>query len=124
MEHNPDINWCTGEVKLTCCPEYCGQAESDSSRLDDNISVQPVETMSDTSERIHATTMISMWLAEAVKGDTPTSNLEEILPKPVMRRTGHGSGQIGVRPGPGMGMDLASVGESAALTRPSRPVFQ
>ena len=42
-EHNPDINWHTGEVKLTRCPDYCGQAESDSSNPDNNISVHPVE---------------------------------------------------------------------------------
>ena len=42
-EHNPDINWCTGEVKLTHCPDYCRQAESDSSDLDNNISAHPVE---------------------------------------------------------------------------------
>ena len=82
-EHNPDINWCTGKVKLTRCPDYCGQAKSDSSRPDDNISVQLVETMLDTLERIHATTTISMWLAEAAKGDTPTAKLEEILLKPL-----------------------------------------
>jgi len=80
-EHNPDINWHTGKVKLTHCPDYCGQAESDSSRPDDNISVQPVKTMSDTSERIHTTTTISTQLTEVAKGDTPTAKLEEILPK-------------------------------------------
>jgi len=81
VEHNPDINWCTGEVKLIHCPDYCGQGESDSSRPDDNISVQLVKTMSDTSERIHVTTTISTWLTEAVKGDTPTAKLKEILLK-------------------------------------------
>ena len=60
MGHNPDINWHTGKVKLTCCPDYCRQAESDSSHPDNNISVHPVKTTSETSERIHATTMISM----------------------------------------------------------------
>ena len=57
-EHNPDINWCTGEVKLTHCPDYCRQAESDSSDLDNNISAHPVEATSEASERIHATTTI------------------------------------------------------------------
>ena len=58
-EHNPDINWHTGEVKLTCCPDYCGQAESNSSHPGNNISVHPVKTTSETSERIHAMTTIS-----------------------------------------------------------------
>ena len=65
-EHNPDINWRTGEVKLTCCPDYCRQAKSDSSRLDDNISVHLVETTLETLERIHVMTTISMQLTEAV----------------------------------------------------------
>ena len=58
-EHNPDINWHTGEVKLTRCPDYCGQAKSGSSRPDNNISVPPVGATSETLERIHATTTIS-----------------------------------------------------------------
>ena len=37
--------------------------------------------MLDTSERIHATTTISMQLAEAAKGDNPAAKLEEILLK-------------------------------------------
>ena len=60
VEHNPDINWHTGKVKLTRCPYYCGQARSDSSDLDNNISVHPVKVTSEASERIHATTMILM----------------------------------------------------------------
>ena len=28
-EHSPDINWRTGEVKMTCCPDYCGHTEAD-----------------------------------------------------------------------------------------------
>ena len=84
VEHNPSINWHTGEVNLTCCPDYCGQAKSDSSRLDNDISIQPVKMMSDTSERIHVTTMISTRLAEEAKGDTPTAKLKEMLLKPYL----------------------------------------
>ena len=58
-EHNPDINWHTGKVKLTRCPDYCGQTGSTSSHLDDDTLVEPVETMTDTSERIHATSTVS-----------------------------------------------------------------
>ena len=83
-EHNPDINWRTGEVKLTRCPDYCRQAESGSSRPDNNISVPLVRAISETSERIHATTTISTQLAEAAKGDAPASKLEEMLPKPYL----------------------------------------
>ena len=79
VEHNPDINWCTGEVKLTCCPDYCGQAESDSSHPDNNILVHLVGVTSETSERIHVTTTISTQLAEATKEDTPAAKLEEML---------------------------------------------
>ena len=57
-EHNPDINWRTGEVKLTQCPDYCGQAESGSSHPDNDISVPLVGVTTETLERIHATTMI------------------------------------------------------------------
>ena len=46
-EHNPDINWRTGEVKLTRCPDYCGQAESGSSGPDNNILVHLVEVTSE-----------------------------------------------------------------------------
>ena len=53
-EHNPNINWCTGKVKLTCCPDYCRQAESDSSHLDNKVSVQLDKAALDTLERIHA----------------------------------------------------------------------
>ena len=60
VEHNPDINWHTGEVKLMCCPEYCRQAGSDSSNPDNNISAHPVKVTSEALERIHATTTISM----------------------------------------------------------------
>ena len=81
VEHNPDINWCTGEVKLTCCPDYCRKAESDSSHLDNKISVQPVKVTSDTSERIHVMTTISTWLAEAAKEDTSAAKLEDMLLK-------------------------------------------
>ena len=28
-EHNPDINWRTGEDKMTCCPDCCGCMEAD-----------------------------------------------------------------------------------------------
>ena len=31
-EHNPDINWRTGEVKMTRCPDYCGRTEADAGR--------------------------------------------------------------------------------------------
>ena len=81
VEHNPDINWHTREVKLTCFPDYYRQAKSDSSDLDNNILVCPVKVTSETSERIHATTTILMQIAEAAKGDAPAAKLKEILPK-------------------------------------------
>ena len=31
-EHSPDINWHTGEVKMTRCPDYCGHTEADAGR--------------------------------------------------------------------------------------------
>ena len=60
MEHNPNINWHTGKVKLTRCPDYCREAKSARSHLDNNILVLLVEATSETLERIHATTTISM----------------------------------------------------------------
>ena len=84
MEHNPNINWHTGEVKLTCFPDYCRQAKSDSSHPDNNISVHLVEMTSETLERIHAMTTISTQLTEAAKEDTPTAKLKEMLPKPYL----------------------------------------
>ena len=29
VEHNPNINWHTGEVKMTHCPDYCRHTEVD-----------------------------------------------------------------------------------------------
>ena len=84
VEHNPNINWHTGEVKLTWFPDYCGQAKSDSSCPDDNILVNLVEATSETSERIHVTTTISTLFAEAAKEDTPTAKLKEMLLKPYL----------------------------------------
>ena len=84
VEHNPDINWHTSEVKLTRCPDYCGQAESDSSHLDNKILVQLVKATLDTLERIHVMTTISTRLAEAVKEDTPAAKLEDMLLKPYL----------------------------------------
>ena len=84
VEHNPNINWHTGEVKLTCCPDYCRQAKSDSSSLDNNILVHPVGATSETLERIHVMTMILMQLTEAAKGDAPAAKLKEILLKPYL----------------------------------------
>ena len=50
----------------------------------DNISVHLVEATSETSERIHAMTMISMQLAEAAKEDTLTAKLKQMLLKPYL----------------------------------------
>ena len=58
--------------------------KSDSTHLDDNISVHPVKVTLENLERIHAMTMISTWLAEAAKEDTPAAKLKEILPKPYL----------------------------------------
>ena len=43
-----------------------------------------VEVTSETSERIHAMTTISMQLAEAAKADTPAAKPEEMLLKPYL----------------------------------------
>ena len=81
VEHNPNIDWHTGEVKFTHCPDYCRQAESTSNHPDNDVLVEPVETMIDTSERIHGMSMVSMQLAEAAKGDTTHATLEEMIPE-------------------------------------------
>ena len=49
-----------------------------------NILVLPVEATSETLERIHVTTTISMQLTEAAKEDTPTAKLKEMLLKPYL----------------------------------------
>ena len=41
-EHNPDINWCTGKVKMTCCPDYCGCTETNTSHPEGITSSQLV----------------------------------------------------------------------------------
>jgi len=63
----------------------------------------------------------SLWVKEGLCGSHLSAPALPHTTVIVMRRTRHGLGQIGVRPGPGTGMDLASAGKSAALTRPSRP---
>ena len=75
-EHNLNINWHTGKVKLTHCPDDCRQAESTSNCLDDEASVK---TTTDSLERIHATSTMSTQLVEAAKGDMPHATLEEMI---------------------------------------------
>ena len=59
-EHNPDINWRTGEVKMTCCPDYCGHTEADAHQPEGITSGRLVSKTWNPSERIHMTSMVSM----------------------------------------------------------------
>ena len=59
-EHNPDINWCTGEVKMTRCPDYCRCTEADAGRPEGITSGRPVSETWNPLERIHATSTVSM----------------------------------------------------------------
>ena len=58
-EHNPNINWRTGEVKMTHCPDYCGHTKGDAGRPEGITSSRPVSETWNPSERIHATSMVS-----------------------------------------------------------------
>ena len=80
-EHNPNINWRTGEVKMTCCPDYCGRTEADTGQPEGITSSQPVSEIWNPSERIHATSTVSMQLAEAAKGDAPPIELKDVIPE-------------------------------------------
>ena len=37
VKHNPEINWHTGEVNMTCCPESCGTKIANSVEDGDRI---------------------------------------------------------------------------------------
>ena len=64
---------------MTCCPDYCGLAESDGSHPEDRISVEPVTKAQGTLERINTTSIVFTQLAEAAKGDAPPAKLEEMI---------------------------------------------
>ena len=57
-EHNPDINWCTGKVKMTCCPDCCGCAETNTSHPEGITSSLLVSETWNPSERIHVKSMV------------------------------------------------------------------
>ena len=59
-EHNPDINWRTGEVKMTHCPDYCRRTQADADWPEGITSSQPVSETWNPLERIHTTSTVSM----------------------------------------------------------------
>src|SRR6266481_4281547 len=50
VEHNPEINWHTGKVKMTCCPESCGLTKHEnclaSAKQDDLEWISAMSTVS------------------------------------------------------------------------------
>ena len=54
-EHNPEINWHTGKVKMTHCPESCGLTKHENCPADCLTS----DAKQDDPECIHATSMVS-----------------------------------------------------------------
>ena len=83
-EHNPNINWHTGEVKMTHCPDYCGRTKADTGWPARITSGRLVGETWNPSERIHATSTVSTRLVEAAKGDAPPTKLEDVIPEPYL----------------------------------------
>ena len=47
VEHNPEVDWCTGNIKMTYCPESCGMRPTDKK--------PSVETIPDEGEHLRET---------------------------------------------------------------------
>ena len=75
-EHNPDINWHTGEVRMTCCPVCCGPATRE-----DTSSISQSETQWDNLEWVNTALTVSTRLAEAARDDSPPLHFEDIVPE-------------------------------------------
>jgi len=80
-EHNPNINWCTGEVKMTYCPEYCGSTKVQDSPKAMLLS-SPIRAQQDDLERVNSTSTVSMQLAEVAQDTSAPASLDKILPEP------------------------------------------
>ena len=78
MEHNPEINWCTCEVKMTHCPESCGLTKHENFPADCLTS----DAKRDDPEHIHAMSTVSTQLAEAARDPITSMQLEDIVPEP------------------------------------------
>src|SRR3979490_479844 len=110
-EHNPEVNRCSGEVKMTCCPESCGvkpvskkpsiktvpDIEEDSADPPDLCTRTMVEEplyspedgdrlfvvfFEDNYEEIGAGSTISHQLAQNALELTPIRSFEDLVPKP------------------------------------------
>ncbi len=56
-EHNPDINWHTGEVKMTHCPEYCGLTKGQDSPKATALT-SPIRVEQNDSEQVNSTSTV------------------------------------------------------------------
>src|SRR3979490_395784 len=110
-EHNPEVNWSSGEVSMTHCPESCGvkpvskklsiatvpDIEKDSTAPPDQHTRTIVEEplyppedgdrlfvvfVEDNYEEIGAGSPISQQLAQNASEPTPTRSLEDLVAKP------------------------------------------
>src|SRR3979490_3075309 len=110
-EHNPEVNWHSGEVSMTHCPESCGvkpvrkkpsietvpDIEKDSADPSDQHTRTIVEEplyspedgdrlfvvfVEDNYEDIGAGSTISQQLAQNASELTPTRSFEDLVPKP------------------------------------------
>ena len=72
-EHFPEINWHTGEVKMTCCPESCGLTKHEN-----HLAGAKREDL----EWISATSMVSMRLAEVARDPDAPMQLKDVVPGP------------------------------------------
>jgi len=76
VKHNPEINWHTGEVSMTRCPESCGMTEQ---------GICPTGSKPSSpagSERARAMSTISTRLAEAAKETSRPAHLDDLIPRP------------------------------------------
>ena len=96
VKHNPEIDWQTGEVKMSCCPDLCGNRPASAQWLKEATPkskkglTQPLTQREQTfilfvedegREHIDATYTVSQQLAKRTVKTGPTKSFEDLVPK-------------------------------------------
>ena len=96
IKHNPEIDWQTGEVKMSCCPNSCGNRPVSAQSLKE-VTPKPKEGLAQSltqreqtfvlfvedegREHVDATYTVSQQLAERAMETGPTKSFEDLVPK-------------------------------------------
>jgi len=80
VKYNPVVNWNTGDVKMSRCPDSCGvdKKEKETSEFGDQLFFLATE---EQPERINATSTISQQLAQQLAESAPKNSFEDLIPK-------------------------------------------